>query len=218
MLAVDFLLLKPPTIPPVVLPATRVRPTVINERPKSLMASALPLEAAPADIVPIPATTGAETNNSIIATSHPQAEPILADVDASETTNWDFSWSLFDWVEPNQYPMARFALRYVGVDRDAEDYWYAAINDGTLSADERSNLIEDLNEEGFQDPDNLTADDLPLIERRIQIIELLGPDAMDDVNAAAFAEAYKDLVDMYYSVESENQPEDSASEMSGGSE
>jgi hypothetical protein len=32
---------------------------------------------------------------------------------------------------------------------------------------------------------------------RIQLIEELAPDAMDDVNAAAFQEAYKDLVNMY---------------------
>jgi len=57
-------------------------------------------------------------------------------------------------------------------------------------------LIEDLNEEGFQDPKRLTQVDLPLILSRIELIELLAPSAIDDVNAAAFKEAHKDLVAM----------------------
>jgi divalent metal cation (Fe/Co/Zn/Cd) transporter len=36
-----------------------------------------------------------------------------------------------------------------------------------------------------------------LIVNRLALIEQLAPESMDDVNAAAFAEAYKDLVDMY---------------------
>ena len=56
--------------------------------------------------------------------------------------------------------------------------------------------IEDLNEEGFADPKNLTPDDLPLILTRLALIEEHAPDAMDEVNAAAFAEAYKDLMNM----------------------
>ena len=54
-------------------------------------------------------------------------------------------------------------------------------------------MIEDLNEEGFLDPKNITADDLPLIMSRLALIEQHAGDAMDDVNAAAFMEAYKDL-------------------------
>ena len=72
----------------------------------------------------------------------------------------------------------------------------APINDHQTSAHDRSDLIEDLNEEGFENPHNPTFDDLPLIENRIAIIETLAPDSMDDVNAAAFAEAYKDLINM----------------------
>lgn len=99
-----------------------------------------------------------------------------------------------------QDPIARAALSEVGVDPDAEAYWLTAINDPTLSDHERQDLIEDLNEEGFEDPKNLTVDDLPLILRRIEIIETYAPDAMDDVNAAAFSEAYKDLVNMFIKV------------------
>ena len=35
-----------------------------------------------------------------------------------------------------------------------------------------------------------------MIENRIQLIDQLAPGAMDDANAAAFAEARKDLVNM----------------------
>jgi hypothetical protein len=93
-------------------------------------------------------------------------------------------------------PIARAALGLVGVDPEAEEVWYWAINDPTLSADDRKNLIEDLNEDGFPDPKHITIDDLPLILSRIELIEEIGPDAMDDTNAEAFAEAYKDLVNL----------------------
>jgi hypothetical protein len=93
-------------------------------------------------------------------------------------------------------PIARSALSFVGDDPEAESVWLQAINDPNLSANARKDLIEDLNEDGFPDHKNLTLDDLPLIQSRIQLIEQLADDAMDDVNAAAFAEAYKDLVNM----------------------
>ena len=94
-------------------------------------------------------------------------------------------------------PMARTALSFVGADPDAEAIWFAAINDPSFSPHDRQDLIEDLNEEGFPDPKHITPDDLPLIVNRLALIEELAPDAMDDTNAAAFAEAYKDLVNMY---------------------
>ena len=94
-------------------------------------------------------------------------------------------------------PLAREALCLVGADPEAEEYWIGAINDASLAGHERQDLIEDLNEEGFADPKHPTVADLPLILSRIQIIEELAPDAMDKVNADAFSEAYKDLVNMY---------------------
>jgi len=96
-----------------------------------------------------------------------------------------------------QNPVARTALAFVGADPEAEEVWFGAINDPLLPANERKDLIEDLNEDGFPDPRNLTPEDLPVIVSRIQVIEELAPDAMDEVNADAFAEAYKDLVNMY---------------------
>ena len=105
---------------------------------------------------------------------------------------------------PRQDPMARVALSLVGVDPNAEEYWAMAINDPSLSANEREDLIEDLNEEGFEDPKNPTVDELPLIINRLQIIEDYAPSSMDEVNARSFAEAYKDLVNMYVRLTGQN--------------
>lgn len=93
-------------------------------------------------------------------------------------------------------PVARMALFHVGADPEAEMYWYAAINDPTLSENERQDLIEDLNEDGISDPHNPSLMDLPLLVNRLAVIEEAAPYAMDQVNADAFAEAYKDLVNL----------------------
>lgn len=95
-----------------------------------------------------------------------------------------------------QDPMARLALSFVGVDPDATEYWLAAINDPELPPEERKDLIEDLNEDGFPDPQHSSPADGPLIACRLQLIESAAPYAMDKLNADAFAEAYKDLVGM----------------------
>jgi hypothetical protein len=94
-------------------------------------------------------------------------------------------------------PLARMALRFVGADPEAEEYWAEAINDLSLPPNERQDLIEDLNEEGFADPRNLSRGDLPLILSRLELIAQHAPYAADKVNADAFREAYKDLVNMY---------------------
>ena len=91
---------------------------------------------------------------------------------------------------------ARIALGMIGYDAEADEVWIQLINDPGLSENARSNLIEDLNEDGFADPDNPTLDELPMIEYRIELIEDLLPYAMDEVNSDAFKEARKDLVNM----------------------
>jgi hypothetical protein len=91
------------------------------------------------------------------------------------------------------HDLAREALAGVGADPHAEEVWKTAINDPAMSAHQRSDLIEDLNETGFEDPSNVQPHELPIVLNRLALIEELGPDAMDDTNAAAFAEAYKDL-------------------------
>lgn len=98
--------------------------------------------------------------------------------------------------EPLHDPMAREALTWVGLEPSAEAYWHAAINDPNLPARERQDLIEDLNEDGLSDPRYPSPDDLPLILSRIELIQAVGPYAMDKVNADAFQEAYKDLVNL----------------------
>lgn len=100
-------------------------------------------------------------------------------------------------------PLAREALKLVGSDPAAEAIWTQAINDPNLSTHARQDLIEDLNEEGFADPRKVTKEELPLIVNRLAIIERLAPSAMDEVNAAAFREAHKDLMDMFMRL---NQP------------
>ena len=91
---------------------------------------------------------------------------------------------------------ARNALFMIGYAPEADAVYIELINDPSVSANDRHNLIEDLNEEGFADPDNPTLDDLPMIEYRIALIDDEAPYAMDKTNADAFHEARKDLVNM----------------------
>jgi hypothetical protein len=94
-----------------------------------------------------------------------------------------------------QAPDARDALAMVGMDDEADQYWLNAIFDTSLSDTERENLIEDLNEVGFDDPENVTADDLPMILNRLELIGAVLPNA-DDFMTEHLTEAQKDLVEM----------------------
>jgi hypothetical protein len=94
------------------------------------------------------------------------------------------------------HDLAREALAGVGADPHAEELWKTAINDPAMSPHQRSDLIEDLNESGFEDPSHVQPHELPIVLNRLALIENLAPGAMDDTNAAAFAEAYKDLVNI----------------------
>ena len=105
------------------------------------------------------------------------------------------------WNDPRltpkeREPLARVALTWVGTDDRAEQFYQAAINDPNLPANARKNLVEDLNQDGFKNPKQLGATDLPLIERRLAFIEKTAPAAKDPVLVAAFAEAKKDLLGM----------------------
>ena len=93
-----------------------------------------------------------------------------------------------------QDPVARVALAYVGVDPNAEAYWWGAINNPSLPPQERQDLIEDLNEDGLSDPKHPGPQDLPVIMRRLSMLDEM--EAMDQVNADAMNEAYKDLVNL----------------------
>src|SRR4029077_15380179 len=89
--------------------------------------------------------------------------------------------------------IARVALAYVGADQKATDFWQQTINDPSLGKHDRRQLIEDLNQEGFLDRKHLNQNDLPLVDSRLALLQQLAPNAIDDINAKAFNEAYKDL-------------------------
>lgn len=148
--------------------------------PRRRSAAALPDEP--------PQSTVDASDPAAATDSAPAADPALPEVRPGTD---------FPLEGPISTPAAREALRLVGVDPQAEAAWARAINDPDRPASERKNLIEDLNEEGFPDPKRITADDLPLIRSRLSLIEEMAPDAIDQVNADAFAEAYKDLLNLY---------------------
>jgi hypothetical protein len=130
--------------------------------------------------LPPPVKAGGQSNvktQAVTAATQPYLDPRLHDPAVREQ-------------------LGRLALSFVGDDPGADEVWIQVINDPKLPANARQNLIEDLNEDGLSDPRNPTVDDLPLILSRLQLIEELAPDALDEVNAAAFQEAYKDLVNM----------------------
>jgi len=113
-----------------------------------------------------------------------QAVPLVA--------QWYYDPRIIDPGEKE--PFARVALNYVGADTQADDFYVRAINDMTLSASHRKNLIEDLNY--LPDKRKMSPSDLPLVDNRIAIIEDLLPQTSDPVNAAALREAHNDLVNM----------------------
>ena len=114
-----------------------------------------------------------------------QAEPAAAPSDQDQRSN--------DPAVKEQ--RGRTALGLIGRNPEADEVWIQTINDPSLSANARQNLIEDLNEDGLSYR-NLTSDDLPVIKYRIELVEGLRPYAMDKTNADAFQEAHKDLVNM----------------------
>ena len=163
-------------------------------RQKTLEPSATATPASEVVAAPTPAPTPeALVAESLAQPRIPAPAPALAPQEAAA--------QVVDAVAANEpifpKPVSRAALSCVGYDPEAEEVWVAAINDPNVSKHDRSDLIEDLNEEGFPDPHHVTMEDLPLIVNRLALIEELAPDAMDEVNADAFQEAYKDLANMY---------------------
>lgn len=133
-------------------------------------------------------------------TTAPAADTTIAENPSSQTPNQPSgnppNQALNPPKEPLKDPIAREALTLVGIDPDAEAYWFEAINDMSLPPNERQDLIEDLNEEGLPDPKHPTIDDLPIIFSRLELIEAIGPDAADKTNGDAFNEAYNDLLNL----------------------
>ena len=180
-----LVLLKRPTPPDAAPPTAKVAPQPEPAQPGD---NALPV-VPPEEPLPVPVQTPAPAPTSpVIRSAPPSAKPAKAAgaaLPGAQTPK-----------EPLKDPIAREALALVGLDPGAEEYWYAAINDPDLSAHERQDLIEDLNEDGLSDPKHPGLEDLPVLLRRIRLIEAGWPYAMDKVNADAFQEAYKDLVNL----------------------
>lgn len=100
---------------------------------------------------------------------------------------------------------ARAALATVGLDDNAETAWLAAINNRNIPAETRAELIDALTEEGFSDPDEYTEDDLPLIAARLDLIERIDAQAIDETNANAFNRVHETLVNLTEQLMSDSQ-------------
>ena len=166
--------------------------SAVKKPSPALVKTSAPSAATPsAEVVPVNTEMVSVNATENISTS-PAPEKITAQPSEKKSGQKNFPKP----KEPIQDPDARTALSLVGADSEAEAYWLAAINDPSLPANERQNLIEDLNEDGLSNPKHPGPQDMPLILSRIQLIESFAPTAMDQVNADAFQEAYKDLVKM----------------------
>jgi hypothetical protein len=166
-------------------------------------AAAAPVErSVSADVVPLPSSSEAtpalhlspaapagSPARVVKAPSPPPLRPRTAAPAANSSSVASSKPALVD-------PAARAVLFMVGADADAEEYWRAAINDPSVPAAERQDLIEDLNEDGLSDPRHPTGDDLPLILSRLRLIEEASDEPLDETNADAFQEAFKDLVNL----------------------
>jgi hypothetical protein len=170
------------------LPAEEETQTESRQARVTVEPGFFPSRGAPLQPLETPAST--ELDHSASTQAAQVIEPNLAPVSATPRTR------TVNAKEPLEDPIARIALAFVGADPEAEEYWFYAINDPNLPPGERRDLIEDLNEDGLTDPKQPNSDDVPLILNRLWIIERLAPYAMDEVNANAFAEAYKDLLNL----------------------
>jgi len=175
-------------------PASKDRKQPVNVADSGVQPEARPL---PPPVSVLRRRQAAATTQPIDAPNSKMASDTTAEVPVEEVD----PVTLIEPAVPLQ--VARMALGFVGADPQAEEVWYEAINDPNTPPDARKDLIEDLNEEGFANPRQISEEDLPLIYSRIALIEQLAGDAMDDVNAAAFAEAYKDLMNMAARIEQE---------------
>src|SRR5690349_6106818 len=163
---------------------------ILNREPAQPVAIAKPPQESPATS-PAPA----EVEQTVpVATAHePQAQRAS---NPKESPRIQAQGQPANPVkEPLHDPDARVALAMVGFDPAADQYWLDAIYDSNLPDNEREDLMEDLNEVGFDDPKNLTADDLPLIVSRLQIIDSILPNT-DPFMREHLLEAQKDLMKM----------------------
>lgn len=145
-----------------------------------------PKHAAPDPSEGVPAPARADHAKAMIAAS---SNPVIAATPSPNQTPRTPD-------SPARSAQAREALHLVGADSHADELWLATINDPRVSAKERQDLIEDLNEAGLVDPKHPTEEDLPLIVARILLIESISESPLDQTNANAFLEVYKDLLNL----------------------
>lgn len=146
--------------------------------------------------------TRSDTNTTTTVKRRPRATPTrtVAVAAQPEATSTPESAELRAIEE-----RARVALAEVGTDEDAETAWLAAINNRQISAETRAELILGLAEEGFSDPDEYTEDDLPLIAARLDLIERIGPEALDETNTNAFNRVHEALTELTEQLASDSQ-------------
>ncbi len=93
-------------------------------------------------------------------------------------------------------PLARLALNFAGTDEQANALYKLAINDQNLKPDSRRELIEDLNQDGFDNLKSLSDRDVQLVKSRLDLIGKYRQPNDPKMISDAFNEAEKDLKDM----------------------
>jgi hypothetical protein len=93
-------------------------------------------------------------------------------------------------------PLARLALNFAGADEQADTLYQFAIKDPNLTPDSRRELIEDLNQDGYDNLKNFSEHDVQLIRNRLALIEKSRDSADPKIITDAFDEAEKDLRNM----------------------
>ncbi len=93
-------------------------------------------------------------------------------------------------------PLARLALNFAGADAQADALYKIAIKDPSLTPDSRRELIEDLNQDGFDNLKNFSERDVQLIKNRLTLINNYRQDTDPKIITDAFNEAKKDLENM----------------------
>ncbi len=144
---------------------------------------AAPAPVTAADAVPAP--TAAATSPSLVG-----------NIDGGSYTNSSNSDNAQNPPKAPRPPpdeQARAALALIGTDPAAERYWLTTISSPDVPAKERKDLIEDLADVGYTNIRNPTAEDLQIVAYRLQLIQQLAQNPMDNTNAKALAEAQKDL-------------------------
>jgi hypothetical protein len=88
--------------------------------------------------------------------------------------------------------LAQVALDTAGTDPMADRFFYAAMGDTSLPADNRRNLAEDLADHGTN-PKNPSAQDIQVMQKRLALLEQLRGEATEPLVIAGINEAQKDL-------------------------